>query len=90
MNRGSGRAVLLVTSREGYANLCRIISDRNCHGDFHLVKAIREGREGLIVLSDDFGLLKALKSHDFGGVEVEENFLRTYKPIPNRLRGRAS
>ena len=31
-------------------------------------------------------LLKALKSHDFGGVEVEENFLRTYKPIPNRLR----
>ena len=55
------RAVLLVTSREGYANLCRIISDRNCHGDFHLVKAIRERREGLIVLSDDFGLLKALK-----------------------------
>jgi tRNA (adenine57-N1/adenine58-N1)-methyltransferase len=31
-------------------------------------------------------LLKALKAHDFGGVEVEENFLRTYKPIPNRLR----
>jgi tRNA (adenine57-N1/adenine58-N1)-methyltransferase len=31
-------------------------------------------------------LLKALNAHDFGGVEVEENFLRTYKPIPNRLR----
>lgn len=31
-------------------------------------------------------LLLALKSHDFGGVEVEENFLRSYKPIPGRLR----
>lgn len=31
-------------------------------------------------------LLKGLKTHHFGGVEVEENFLRTYKPIPGRLR----
>lgn len=31
-------------------------------------------------------LLKGLTSHDFGGAEVEENFLRTYKPIPDRLR----
>ena len=31
-------------------------------------------------------LLKALKSHEFGGLEVEENFLRTYKPVPGRLR----
>ncbi|RME78833.1 MAG: tRNA (adenine-N1)-methyltransferase [Chloroflexi bacterium] len=31
-------------------------------------------------------LLKALRAHDFGGAEVEENFLRTYKPVPNRLR----
>ena len=31
-------------------------------------------------------LLLALKMNDFGGVEVEENFLRGYKPIPGRLR----
>jgi tRNA (adenine57-N1/adenine58-N1)-methyltransferase len=31
-------------------------------------------------------LLRDLKYHDFGGLEVEENFLRTYKPIPGRLR----
>lgn len=31
-------------------------------------------------------LLLALKRHDFGGLEVEENLLRTYKPIPDRLR----
>lgn len=31
-------------------------------------------------------LLVALKVHDFGGLEVEETFLRTYKAIPGRLR----
>ena len=55
------RAVLLVRDREGYANLCRIISDRKCHKEFDLVKSLRERREGLIIFSDDFSLLKALK-----------------------------
>ena len=31
-------------------------------------------------------LLLALKLHDFGGIEVEENLLRRYKAIPGRLR----
>jgi len=31
-------------------------------------------------------LLTALKTNDFGGIEVEENFLRTYKTNPGRLR----
>jgi tRNA (adenine57-N1/adenine58-N1)-methyltransferase len=31
-------------------------------------------------------LLLALKHEEFGGVEVEENFRREYKPIPGRLR----
>jgi tRNA (adenine57-N1/adenine58-N1)-methyltransferase len=31
-------------------------------------------------------LLMALKTNDFGGVEVEENLLRVYKPVPGRLR----
>jgi tRNA (adenine57-N1/adenine58-N1)-methyltransferase len=31
-------------------------------------------------------LLKGLHQHSFGGVEVEENLLRTYKPVSNRLR----
>lgn len=31
-------------------------------------------------------LLIALKENDFGGLEVEENFLRTYKINPGRLR----
>ncbi len=55
------RAVLLVRNREGYANLCRIISGRQCHQDFDLIKSLRERRKGLIIFSDDFTLLKALK-----------------------------
>jgi error-prone DNA polymerase len=55
------RAVLLVRNREGYANLCRIISDRHCHQDFDLIKSLKQRREGLIIFSDDFTLLKALK-----------------------------
>jgi tRNA (adenine57-N1/adenine58-N1)-methyltransferase len=31
-------------------------------------------------------LLQGLHTYEFGGVEVEENFLRTYKPVPGRLR----
>ena len=55
------RAVLLVRNLGGYANLCRIISDRHCHQDFDLIKSLRENREGLIIFSDDFTLLKVLK-----------------------------
>ena len=65
------RAVLLVRTREGYGNLCRIISDRHCHQDFDLIKALRERREGLIIFSDDFRLLKALKRDGIEDLFVE-------------------
>lgn len=65
------RAVLLVRTREGYGNLCRIISDRHCHQDFDLIKALRERREGLIIFSDDFRLLRALKRDGIGDLFVE-------------------
>ena len=57
------RAVLIIKERRGYANLCRIISDRHCRQDFDLLRTLRERRQGLIIFSDDFSLLKALK-HD--------------------------
>ena len=55
------RAVLLVRSHEGYANLSRIISDRHCHDDFDLIQSLKQKRNGLIIFSDDFRLLKTLK-----------------------------
>jgi error-prone DNA polymerase len=65
------RAVLLVSTHDGYANLCRIISACRCHQDFDLIKSLREMREGLIVFSDDFALLKALKKDDLKDLFVE-------------------
>ena len=58
---GENRAVLLVKNLHGYANLCRLISDRHCDQEFDLIRALQEHREGLIILSDDERLLKTLK-----------------------------
>ncbi len=65
------RAVVLVRSRQGYENLSRIVSERRCREDFDLVRGLRERREGLIILSDDFSLLKALKGDGREGLFVE-------------------
>ncbi|MBW2095663.1 MAG: DNA polymerase III subunit alpha [Deltaproteobacteria bacterium] len=65
------RAVLLVKDRTGYTNLSRIISDRHCHQDFDLIQSLKEKREGLIILSDDFNLLKALKKQALEDLYVE-------------------
>ena len=65
------RAVLLVQSRDGYANLCRIISARQCRQDFDLIKSLKEMRRGLIILSDDFTLLKALRKDSEDNLFVE-------------------
>lgn len=65
------RAVLLVRDLKGYANLCRLISDRHCCQDFDMVRALRERRRGLIVFSDDFSLLGALKRDSLEGLFVE-------------------
>ncbi len=65
------RAVLLVKNQQGYANLSHIISARHCHQDFDLIRALREKREGLIIFSDDFKLLKALKQDSNDDLFVE-------------------
>jgi error-prone DNA polymerase len=65
------RAVLLVRNRAGYSNLCRILSDRNCHRGFSLIKTVIEKREGLIVISDDPVLLKTLKRDSTEDLFVE-------------------
>jgi len=65
------RAVLLVKNQQGYENLSRIISSRHCHQDFDLIRVLRKNREGLIVFSDDFRLLKALKCDSIDDLFVE-------------------
>jgi error-prone DNA polymerase len=65
------RAVLLVKNFEGYVNLCHIISARQCHAAFDLVRAILKRRRGLIIFSDDPTLLKALKRDSIENLFVE-------------------
>jgi error-prone DNA polymerase len=65
------RAVLLVRNPQGYANLCRIVSACQCHQDFDLIRTLRERREGLVVFSDDFTVLKALKRDGIEDLFVE-------------------
>lgn len=54
------RAVLLVRNTEGYANLCRLLSDLHCHREFDLAGALAEYRQGLFILSDDPDILRPL------------------------------
>ncbi len=49
----AGRAVLLVKTPEGYANLCRLLSVRHGDTSFDLIEAVARHRKGLIILSDD-------------------------------------
>ncbi len=65
------RAVLLVKNPKGYANLSRIISARQCHQDFDMIPKLREKRDGLIIFSDDFKLLSALKRDSTEDLFVE-------------------
>ena len=65
------RALLLVRNHQGYKNLCHIISARHCDQDFDLIRSIALNRDGLIVISDDFKLLKALKRDGNNDLFVE-------------------
>ena len=68
---GPRRAVLLIQNFQGYANLCRILSNRHCYTDFDLLGAIIKHRHGLVVFSDDFTLLKAMKRAGLKNLFVE-------------------
>ncbi len=65
------RALLLAKNRDGYSNLCRLVSDRRCRGHFDIIRSLRQWRAGLVVCSDDFQLLKALKRDGAGDLFVE-------------------
>jgi len=65
------RAVLLAKNPEGYANLSHIVSDCHCHQDFDLIEVLRQRRQGIIIFSDDFKLLKALRRDAIQDLFVE-------------------
>ncbi|WHZ26741.1 MAG: DNA polymerase III subunit alpha [Nitrospira sp.] len=53
------RAVLLAKTPDGYANLCRVLSERHCNPSFDVLASVSRYRDGLIVLTDDEAALMA-------------------------------
>lgn len=53
------RAVLLAKTPDGYANLCRLLSERHCDPSFDFLASVSCYRSGLIVFTDDETALDA-------------------------------
>ena len=57
----SQRAVCLARDREGYANLCRLITGRQLDEKFVLAESIVTHQDGLFILTHSPGLLRGLR-----------------------------
>jgi len=56
----SEKAVLLARNRQGYANICRIITERNLSKNFSLKDSLIRNGDGLYILSQDVPLLRSI------------------------------
>jgi error-prone DNA polymerase len=65
------RAVLLVRTAEGYANLCRLLSDLHCREHFCLARSLAEYRDGLCIITDHRDLLTGLRRQSREDLFVE-------------------
>jgi len=57
--RAGERATLLVRTRAGYANLCRLLTRRHLDPGFSVLEALRGDTTGLVVLSASLAVLQA-------------------------------
>jgi error-prone DNA polymerase len=53
------RAVLLAKTPDGYANLCRVLSERHCNSSFDVLTSVSRYRDGIIIFTDDEAALMA-------------------------------
>lgn len=65
------RAVLLAKTPGGYANLCRILSERHCNTSFDFLLSVPRFRNGLIILTDDEEALRAWANESRQDLYVE-------------------
>ena len=47
------RAALLAKTPDGYANLCRVLSERHCNPSFDFLTSVSRYRDDLIIITDD-------------------------------------
>ena len=57
-------AFCLVKDRQGYRNLCRLITARHCEADFSLATIPADRLQGLVLLTDDISLLKKWRTKE--------------------------
>ena len=74
-------AVLLCRNRNGYTNLCRIISRRHADKTFSLAHTLTRHADGLFILSDSIPLLEALRPE----LDTKQLFVEL-QPGPNRRK----
>jgi error-prone DNA polymerase len=65
------RALLLVKTPEGYASLCRLLSERHTEPSFDFLAAVSRFRSGLIVATDDESALRTWAAQGRDDVYVE-------------------
>ncbi len=65
------RAVLLVKTLDGYANLCRLLSERHCNPSFDVLTSVSRYRNGLIIVTDDTAALTAWTQESWQDLYVE-------------------
>jgi len=81
---GKRRAVILAKDREGYSNLCRIITERRLDEDFNLHKALLEYGGGLFIMSSDVSLLEGI-ARERGAKDLFVEFVSHGSPL-TRMR----
>ncbi|HHS12842.1 MAG TPA: DNA polymerase III subunit alpha [bacterium] len=70
----SERAVCLAKTADGYANLCRILTERHLNRDFSLFQALRQFGGGLAVLTDSIRMLQGLGRSVDGYAELRAGY----------------
>ncbi|MBS0171157.1 MAG: DNA polymerase III subunit alpha, partial [Nitrospira sp.] len=65
------RALLWAKTPGGYANLCRLLSERHCEPSFAFIEAVARYRDGLIIATDDHTALEAWTADDPQDLYVE-------------------
>ena len=58
------RAFCLVINKDGYQNLCRLLTDRHCRPDFSLAAVSADRLQGLILITADAALLAAWREQE--------------------------
>jgi DNA-directed DNA polymerase III PolC len=83
--QGTQRAVLLAKNLQGFAELCRVITDRHLKPDFSLTERLKQCSEDVIILCPDEKILQSLlvtRGRENLYLEIGPSVLTTGNPFP--------